>query len=237
MTLDILIPTIRPERVEKIVTNIRETTPEPHHIIIIAEFGDREVVSAVRKLLPLENESRLSVIYNAQPRGYPGAMNTAFHWGDGDVVFLGSDDVRHHPGWAEKGLAAFGPGIGVVGTNDLDDVNVVKGLHSTHSFVRRDYVNDPGAVAGDPGWLMFPGYRHYYTDVELVATARAREAFVSCKDSIVEHQRAAQEARGEIDERWLVQRQEFMANDTPIFRARCQLWGQKLKPFRLQIKV
>lgn len=227
MTLDILIPTIRPERIAGMIGNINEnTSPKiPFGIIFIAEFGNNAVVREVQRLK--EKNRNVHVIFNALERGYPGSMNTAFHWSNADVVFLGSDDVVHHKDWAERGLAAFAPGVGIVGTNDLDDKGVLAGEHSTHSFVKRDYVMNPGAVIGAPGWLMYQGYRHYYTDVELIATAKARQAFKPCMDSIVEHRRI----ESEMDETWLVRRQEMLVHDMPIYQRRVALWNGERKHY------
>ena len=50
------------------------------------------------------------------------------------------------PGWLDAALAHDGPGIGVIGTNDLHNPAVLRGLHSTHSLVKRTYADLGGSV-------------------------------------------------------------------------------------------
>jgi glycosyltransferase involved in cell wall biosynthesis len=221
MTVTIVIPTYRrAAKLAALVENIRETKPISASILVVTEIDDRETLAAARA-------ANVEAIFNACERGYAGSINTAFRWSDAEVLFTGADDIRCRPGWVEKALARFGPGIGVVGTNDLDDPNSASGAHSTHSFVRRDYVNHPGAVVGMPGFVMYPGYGHYYTDVELVATAKARGAFAPCLESVVEHLRAQEMP----SEEWLVKRHKFMLQDTPVFQQRSALWAERLRGF------
>ena len=46
----------------------------------------------------------------------------------------------------------------MVGTNDLTNKRTIRGRHSTHSLVTRDYA-DLGTIDGQPGPL-FQGYHH-----------------------------------------------------------------------------
>jgi hypothetical protein len=99
---------------------------------------------------------------------------------------MGACDLRFHAGWIEAAVAELGPGIGVVGTNDLGSKRVIAGNHSTHSLVTRDYVDRFGTI-DRPGIALHEGYLHEFVDDEFVQTAMHRNAFAFAFDAHVEH--------------------------------------------------
>ncbi len=135
-------------------------------------------------------------------------------------MFLGADDLRFHRGWLAAAQAALGPGIGVVGTNDLGNPRVMAGEHATHFLVTREYA-DRGLIDGKPG-LLFEGYAHEYCDDELVGTAKHRGAWAFAEGSRVEHLHPTY-GKAPMDASYAAQRQRMRAS-VVLFRQRRRLW-------------
>lgn len=102
------------------------------------------------------------------------------------LIFTGADDLVFRPGWFEAAVALIGAGVGVVGTNDLGNPDVVAGRHATHSLVDRQYAEVFGTY-DCPGRIYHEGYDHNFCDVEFVQTAMRRHAWAFAPDSVVEH--------------------------------------------------
>jgi hypothetical protein len=76
----------------------------------------------------------------------------------------------------------------VVGTNDLGNKRTVRGEHSTHTLVRRSYIDTVGGVIDQPpGVLLNEQYPHSWVDDEFIQTAMARGVYAHAYDSHVEH--------------------------------------------------
>lgn len=103
-----------------------------------------------------------------------------------DFCFLGADDLYFHPGWAERAIAAWHETHAcVIGTNDLANPAVKRGLHATHSLVHRDY-GECGTI-DEKGKLLHEGYFHEFVDNEFIETAKARGTFHFADDVHVQH--------------------------------------------------
>ena len=76
---------------------------------------------------------------------------------------------------------------GVVGTQDTHNPLVKRGLQSTHSLVRREYVQEFGGTYDNTGAIYSEAYDHQYIDIELVETAKLRQRWAFSKRSVVEH--------------------------------------------------
>ena len=113
--------------------------------------------------------------------------NLGFRATQDEWYFVGADDLRFHPGWADRALdVAAETDACVVGTNDLGNAEVRAGRHATHMLVNRDYLAcEP--VVGRPGEVLCELYGHECCDNELVETAMARGTYAHADDSIVEH--------------------------------------------------
>src|SRR5262249_38264839 len=59
--------------------------------------------------------------------------------------------------------------------------------HATHLLVKRSYVDDEGASWDGPGVVCHEGYRHWFTDDELVTCAKQRQQWAMSLASKVEH--------------------------------------------------
>lgn len=152
---------------------------------------------------------------------YAEKINAGVDATDEPLVFTGADDLKFHPGWLDAALDAMGPGIGVVGTQDLCNPKVIRGEHATHFLVRRAYVEDFGTI-DERGKLFHEGYPHEFVDDELIGTAKLRDAYAFAGDSVVEHLhplagKAPTDALYEASA-------ERMRRGRPIFERRRKLW-------------
>ena len=185
MELAILIPVLRrPKNILPLVSSIISNTPGDFEIIFIASPGDSEEIQE------LENQDQSYIIMdsNYENRGdYARKINTGFNSIDAEWYFLGADDLRFHPGW-------FGAAMDVqrrtdscvIGTNDLGNPEVKKGLHATHSLVLRDYVLECGTI-DERNKILHEGFRHNFVDTEFIATAKWRGAWSFADSSHGEH--------------------------------------------------
>lgn len=183
----------RPHRVAPIYDSVRRITPGAH-LCLIVSADDAPVLDAVHELFDEMNRTGYdSVLVADWPGGTPGdyarKMNMGFNATAEPHLFLGADDLLYHPGWLKACGDAIertpGP-VGVVGTNDLGNRRVLRGEHSTHSLVMRDYVQRHGTI-DEPNKMLHEGYVHEYVDDELVETAKSRRAYAHADDAHVEH--------------------------------------------------
>lgn len=179
--LAIIVPMLgRAHRVVPLVESIRAATPAAR-IVFCTTPGDDDVVRAV-DALGLERFT----VGRYQTGDWARKINTGYRFTSEPYLFTGADDLHFHAGWYGAALAQLGPGIGVVGTNDLGAPRVMAGQHATHMLVTRAYADEFGTIDG-PGAIAAECYPHEYTDDEIVGTARYRGAWAFAVDSHVEH--------------------------------------------------
>lgn len=178
--LVILVPMLgRAHRIAPLLASIQAATPDAYTLFLVTPND-----AAVRRELARHRAHCLSV--ERRPVGdYARKINTGYRATSGAYIFTGADDLHFHPGWYEAAMAAMGPGIGVVGTNDLGSPRVMAGEHSTHSLVARWYA-DLGTI-DEPRKIYCEQYVHEYVDDELVGTAKKRGAWAFASDARVEH--------------------------------------------------
>lgn len=180
----VVIPVLRrPHRVRPLLANIEHATPEPHTVLFVADADDWDELAA------LDKEHAHYITTPARPPNYPAKVNLAFAETTEPFLFLAADDLHFHYGWLSTALRYMSEGVGVVGTND-GGVNrrVAAGQHSTHSLIRRAYVDEYGATFDRaPGVLVHEGYGHTYVDDELVQCAQASNVYAHASDCVVEH--------------------------------------------------
>jgi len=186
--IDIIIPSYGRSRLAyEVFRNADAMTEVEHRIIFVVE---REELEDYEHKLRNAN-TPVTILVNQRTRSYAGAINTAVGTDfGGDYVFFGSDDLRFHPKWDIYALETMEAlcHIKVVGTNDLWNNYVLRGLHSTHHLVDKDYIYSVGGVIdGAKGRALYEGYDHNYVDTEFIGTAKARAVFAPCLDSVVEH--------------------------------------------------
>jgi glycosyltransferase involved in cell wall biosynthesis len=175
----ILVPCLgRPQNVRPLLDSIRATTPEPYRVLFICDPGDLAEQDAIAR----EGGWMIS------PGGsYAAKINAGFAATSEPWVLLAADDLRFHPDWLQRAMRWATPDTAVIGTNDICNPRVMCGEHSTHSLVRRTYIERESGVVDEPGKVLHEGYQHEFCDDELVGTAIARGRYVHAFDAIVEH--------------------------------------------------
>lgn len=214
--LVIVVPMLgRPHRVQPLLESIRSATPAARVLFVLSP-GDTKVAHAV------EAVSAEVVTVPFRPVGdYARKINAGYRYTTEPLVFLAADDLRFHPGWCEAACAKLDAGIGVVGTNDLGSPRVLRGEHSTHSLVTRDYADRYGTI-DQPGAILHEGYAHEWVDDELVETAKHRRAWAFAPDAKVEHLHPNW-SKGVPDQLY-AQQQARMRYGRPIYQRRRKLW-------------
>jgi len=184
MELDILIPVLgRPHNVEPLLESLAVTVT-PHRVLFIATGGDTEEIKA------LESAGAEFVVH-PEPAGkanFAKKINWAFSMTDSPWLFQAADDVRFSPGWDTQALSlAKLRGKSVIGTNDLHNAQVRRGIHATHVLFSREYIETQGGTQDGSGKVFCELYDHQYVDMEFCMTAKRRGEWAYCKTSVVEH--------------------------------------------------
>lgn len=183
MGIDILIPVLgRPEHAAPLAESLRHTRSE-HRVFFICSPTDLETIPAYA-----EHGEILMAQWAPGKADFARKINWAFDQTDSEWVFQGATDIRFSDRWDVQALACAGRNRKrVIGTNDLHNVSVKRGAHSTHTLFARSYIEEYGGTTDGTGRVFSEVYDHQFCDVEFIDTARARKEFISCKNSIVEH--------------------------------------------------
>lgn len=239
--LAILIPLWhRPARVAPIVNDVLEATPRARVVLIMSE-DDPEVLAEAghwqelaSKITDPDKRPRLQLVMVPWAGGIIGdyarkinyavtvlnldSANPIEEW-----LFLGADDLHFWPGWYDRARAraAMYPAVQVIGTNDLGNRRTRTGRHSTHSLVKRTYL-EQGTI-DDPTKLLHEGYEHEFVDDEFVRTAEHRGVFAHERNAWVEHlhphwNKAPTDAIYDDQDRRMIQGRQ-------LFDERRPLWG------------
>lgn len=184
MTITILVPVLnRPQNAEPLYASILEASVEAHRVIFLCSPWDQEEILACDA-----TGAEVSIMeFENGPGDWAKKINYGFTLTQSDFCLLGADDLRFHPAWDVIAVeVAERSGAGVIGTNDLGNATVMRGLHSTHPLVRRAYAEEQGTI-DEPGKCLHEGYSHQWVDTELVETAKMRGQWAFAKGSHVEH--------------------------------------------------
>lgn len=212
----IVVPMLgRPHRVGPLLASIEQTAPGAHVLFCLTP-EDSRVIAAVKRA------GRPWITVERQPVGdYARKINAGYRRTSQPLIMTGADDLLFHPGWWQAAVAELGPGIGVVGTNDLGNPRVTRGDHATHFLVTRDYIDRYGLI-DQPGAVFYEGYPHEWVDDELVATAKHRGVWAFAADSHVEHLHPNW-GKGSIDQSYRAQPARIRQG-RPLFERRSRLW-------------
>lgn len=180
----ILVPCLaRAHQIQPLLDNIAEVTTITHRVILICSPNDPATVTAL-------NTSATTLITNWKPdrADYAKKIALGFTETTEPWIFQAATDLVFHPNWDTNAMdVANRHGKGVIGTNDLGNPLVMKGRHSTHSFISRDYIERYGGTADNSGIVFSEQYDHQWCDTEFIETAKRRRQFISAQHSIVEH--------------------------------------------------
>lgn len=185
--IDIVVPTIwRAPRLAEFVDNIHDATKHEHQVTFVAEKHDVDTVQTVKALAAADPRVRL--IYNDRTKSCLGAFNSAVRHITAPFWFGAGDDIVFSDGWDVPCLKLMGDGYQVVGTNDLHNPNVLKGITATHMLIDTNYILTQGGTLDlGPGIACCEEYRHGFFDTELIEVAKQRGVWAPCLDSVVEH--------------------------------------------------
>lgn len=173
VSLAILIPAMRPDKLRPLVENILLTCGLPLEIHVA---GTGPLFAAANLPKPVKK-------YVDGGDTWGNRLNYMCEHTDAEYVFCGADDVWFHSGWAQAAIAAQESiGGGVVTVNDLISD------FGTLPLVAQNYLREFGAGTVDrTGLIIHRGYFHNFSERELIYTATARGRYAYCPESIVEH--------------------------------------------------
>ena len=217
MTTVVLVPVLnRPHNVAPLVESFEAATDDAR-LLFVASEGDEAELAAIH-----DADAEVLIVEKRLSCDYPFKINQGAAATTEPFLFTGADDLHFHPGWLTAAMARMSdPGVGVVGTRDLCNVRTEDGTHSTHSLVRRRYIEDFG-TADEQGKILHEGYWHEWCDDELVATAMFRGAWAFAPDSVVEHLHP-RAGKAKIDDLYALARHR-MVQGNRLFHERQHLW-------------
>jgi glycosyltransferase involved in cell wall biosynthesis len=148
----ILVPVLdRPERVQPFLDSLAASlTPDRYTVVFLVDENDGN------EFLAVDAQPRGVAVPVAAGMSYAAKINHGYHLTDDPWIFQAADDLAFHPGWLDYALwRAEQTGAAVIGTNDLCNQRTMIGAHSTHSLVRRSYLDEVGGVIDEgPGSFM-----------------------------------------------------------------------------------
>lgn len=179
----VLIPTLgRPQHIAPLLKSLYDTTDNAVPVFLCSDY-DYDVHNAIKK----HGERIIFVKRPRNGRGdYARKINVGYRNTTEPYMFLAATDLKFHPKWLENAMDRMNSTVHVVGTNDLGNKEVMRGRHSTHTLVSREYVDKYGTI-DEPGKVLCEKYYHEYVDNEFVETAMSRNAFDIALNSLVEH--------------------------------------------------
>lgn len=206
----ILIPSLwRPMGVERVINNIRETTPEEHAIYFVLDENDPPSQAVC---------DRLGVQYWLDEAGYfVPRLQFLFEHTSEPWFFTGSDDIVFTNGWLRGCFNHVENNVKVVCP---DDGHNPKG---TNFLVERQYVMEQGGNFDPPGYVYNPGYLHNFSDDELVSTAIYRGVYARAWDVLVESTHPTW-GNAVMDETYM-RMYTANENDKNLYFERWKLWG------------
>lgn len=218
----VFVPVLgRPRNAWPLAESLAESTTVEHQLVWLVSPGDHEQRDACRAA----GGCVTIVGWEPGPGDFARKINLGATLTSEPFLFQAADDVEFTPGWDMEALAvAERTGAGVVGTNDDANPLVRRGGHSTHSLIRRSYIDEQGASADGPGSVFSEAYGHQWCDNELVDLARARGEWAFAARSVVRHRHPIFDRSVTLDDTYL-RGQASARADAALFRARRQLWA------------
>jgi len=183
--IDILIPVLaRPQNVATVAASIEQNTKTPHRTLFIATPGDTEEIEALEA-------AGVEYMLHPEPAGkanFAKKVNWGYEHSTAPWLFQAADDLRFYPDWDVHALrVARQRERLVIGTNDLHNALVKRGVHATHVLFARSYIEEYGGTHDNTGHVYSETYDHQYVDLEFCLTAKRRGVWGFSKTSIVEH--------------------------------------------------
>lgn len=165
-----------------------KNTTYPYCVFFICSPEDTKQIEACQAV----DATTLIVDWKPGRADFAKKINWAFPQTDAPWVFQGADDLHFHYGWDIYAIRlADRRNVGVVGTDDMGNSLVMRGGHSTHTLIRREYIDTFGGTFDGSGLVFCELYDHQFCDNEFVQTAIRRGQWVFSKRSKVEHMHPA----------------------------------------------
>lgn len=182
MRLGIFLPTYkRPDKLQKVATDIEKTTRSDFTLYFGCEADDTESIEAAKAT------GHEVVINKYDPKcGYSNTIQTIYEASDEEVFFHANDDFEFLASWDEAPMLflAEHPEVMVLGAHD----GMPTPSYSTISFIRREYIEELSGVVDMPKRVFYP-YHHNYQDTEFTYTAQARGLWAKIETPCIKHHR------------------------------------------------
>lgn len=180
----VLLPVLgRAHQIDRVLRSLKEATVNEYRAILICSPED--------EALPTARSADADLLIASWQPGhadYAKKLALGYRESDEEWLFQGATDLIFYPGWdtnAFKSNRRFH--AGVIGTNDMGNPLVMRGIHSTHSLISRHYIETFGGTLDGTGVIFSEAYDHQWSDCEFIETARRRRQFFMAKNSRVEH--------------------------------------------------
>lgn len=223
--ISILVPVLnRPANAQKVVDSIRANTTVEHEIVFICSPHDIAEQDAC-----VATGARVIAI-QWEPGPGDGGMkwNAGFGLTDSEFCLLAADDLEFTPNWDIEALVvAERTGAGVIGTQDDANPTVKRGKHSTHSLVRRSYIDEVGGTFLDgPHIVYHEGYFHQFVDTELCKAAMDRGEWAFARRSVVRHHHPFFDKTVKMDSTYRKALGDA-SHDSALYKQRLQEWTRQ----------
>lgn len=219
MRISVLVPVLgRPQNAKRVSDSLAASTDRDVELMFLVTDGDDDQIAACA-----ETGRAVAFCMWDPEHDYARKMNHGFARTDSEWVLLGADDIDFQPGWDTALERAAASGKRVLGTNDMTNRLVMRGVFSTHPLVARSYVDEVGGCLEGPGHLVSEAYDHNFPDRELAALALSRDEWLFVQDAVVKHNHPMIGA-AENDDVYLKGRERFW-EDQALFWERAKQWG------------
>ena len=169
MRTAIFIPVVdRFNNIVKIIPNIRATTQKPFSIYVITD--NKRIIEHCRR-------EKVRVFSN-QAKTYIERINWLYKHTNEPLFFTGTDDIKFSPGWLDEAKKINKPVVGV--NNTITPI-------PTHFLIKRSYIREKSGCLDFKGVVFCPLYRHFFCDIELIATAKQRGDYGYAEKAAVKH--------------------------------------------------
>ena len=220
-TVGVIIPTFkRAHKIPLVYKRTKDSSPIINEVYFIVEGDDQGSIDVLES-------NQIPYFINERSRKPAGALNTAFNKTTEQYLFTGADDFDYKPGWLEKCLEMMVDPVKVVGTNDLHNRDVLKGIYATSFLIDRDYINEQSGTFDEPGLILTETYLHNFPDREFAEIAQLRGVYAHCFEAIVEHLHWSY-GLSEKDETYDKQR-GTQKRDHRLYLERKALWTEKIR--------
>lgn len=226
--LAVLVPVLnRPQNVGPLVESFLAGCPADSELVFISQWGDAAEIEVVTRFATFPEDGGQIRSLVSDNTTWPEKINHGVSQITADWYLCAADDIRFTEGWWDATAELRSdPSVGVIGTNDSatgqGNPRVAVGEHTCHPLLRGSYIRDRGTI-DVAGQAVYPGYRHWFVDDELVWTAKQRGAWAYCREAVIEHLHPYW-GYGELDDTYRAGEANAQA-DGELWRQRAKLLG------------